>query len=87
MEKVQERQQHQPDWLLHIQRGAQLWGLQDVLRRAQIALNIVGMTLRRGHQQRPRVGHDNRIIVHVDDPRLRRNRLRQLMGVGVSRHA
>ena len=53
----------------------------------QIGLQVIGGPLRAAGQQGPGVADHHRIVVHVDDPRLRRGLLRDLVGVVGRRQA
>ena len=48
---------------------------------AQVGVDIRAGALGRARQQRPRVGEHDRVVVHVDDPAVRRDPLGDLMGV------
>jgi hypothetical protein len=85
-DEVQDRDHHQPD------RTAEVQGLrrfpQDVLRRADVGLDVVGRAgARRGGEQRAGVNHDQRVVVDVDHPGLRRYALGDFVGVVGGRQA
>jgi hypothetical protein len=56
-------------------------GLQDVLRVPDVRVEVVARTLGAAAQQGPGVRQHQGIVVHVDDPRLRRDGLGHLVGV------
>jgi len=53
---------------------------QDLVRIAQVRVEIVGRAFGVAGQQRGGVGQDDRVVVHVDDPGFRRDGLGDLVG-------
>jgi hypothetical protein len=54
---------------------------QDLPRVPEVRVDVGTRTLFAALQQCLRVGEDDRVVVHVDHPRVRRNALRDLVGV------
>ena len=73
--------QEQPDRLAEVEGVAQFRMGQDFLRVSQIRFDIGGGARLGAGQQGTRVGHDERVVVDVDDPRLRGDVLGDLVGV------
>jgi hypothetical protein len=59
----------------------------DAVAVAQIRVDIVRSALGAAGQQRPGVGEHHGVVVHVDDPGLRRDLLRHLVRVVRGRQA
>jgi hypothetical protein len=85
LDEVQDSQQHQGRRLGQIQRLG--CGPHDRDRVAHIAVDVLGGTLRAAGQQRPCVGEHDGVVIDVDDPRVRRDRLGDLVGVVRRRNA
>jgi len=62
-----------------VQRPGRLF--EDLLRGAQVRVDVVGDTLRGAGKQRPGVGEHDRVVVHVDHAAVGRHCLRHLVGV------
>jgi hypothetical protein len=71
--------QHQGDGLGKIESVSR--GAQDLSGVVQIGLDEVGGAFRCAMQQRTGVRHDLRVMIHVDDARLRGNALSDLVRV------
>jgi hypothetical protein len=82
---VQDRQQHQRDRLVEVQRGPGL--LHDRVRVAHVGFGVVGRALGGARQQCAGMRQHQRIVVDVHDPRLRGEPLRDLVGVVGGRQA
>jgi len=80
IEDVPQDSQHRDrDRLREVQR---LGGsLQDLVGVARVGIDVVGDALRGAGEQSPSVRQYERIVVDIDDAALRRDRLRDLMGV------
>src|SRR6266516_1285920 len=79
LDQVQDPEQHDSDRPLEVEgaRGA----CEDLLRIAQIRLQVVDGAGGRACEQRPCMGEHDRVVVDVDDARIRGRRLRHLVGV------
>ncbi len=82
---LQHHQGHDRDGLAEVQ---QLGGLaEDLAGLPGVGVHVGGGALGGAGQQRPGVGQHDRVIVHVDDARLRRRPLGHLVGVVGGRQA
>jgi hypothetical protein len=78
---VQDGQQHERDGLGEVECLADRGIREDLLRLAQVCLDIRGAAVRRRRQQRTGVGEDERVVVGVNDAASGCDRLGYLMGV------
>jgi len=82
---VQDGQQRDGHRAAEVKHGAGLG--EDPVGVAQVRVDVLGGAARLAGQERPRVRQHDRVIVHVDDPGLGRDRLGDLMGVARCRDA
>ena len=85
LDQVQDRGQDDRDRAAEVERPDRSG--QDRERLAQVGLDEVGSALGGADQQRAGVAQDDRVVVDVDDPGLRRDRLGDLVDVAAGRHA
>ena len=78
-DEVHDRDQHDRDRLAEVQRGRRRGN--DRVRVPQVRVEVGARALRAAPQQRPGVGQHDRVVVDVDDPAVRRDALRDLVGV------
>jgi hypothetical protein len=81
----QDAQHHQGDGLAEVQRPGGF--VQDLPRVAHVGFNVAGGTAGGAGQQRAGMHQHERVVVHVDDPRLRRYLLSDLVSVVGGRQA
>ena len=84
-DRVQGQQADRRDWPGEVQRACGL--LQDLRDIARIGVDVVGGAVRAAGQQRAGMSQHDRVVVHVDDPAVRRHLLRDLVGVARGRDA
>jgi butyryl-CoA dehydrogenase len=80
-EEVQEGYQHEGDRLIKVKDAVQCRVIDDLAGLAEVRQDERGGAGPVAGHQRPRVREDDRVVVHVDDPAVRRHRLCYLMGV------
>jgi hypothetical protein len=78
---VQDGDQHEGNRLAQVQGGAQCPIREDLAWLAEVFLDERGGSRRVAGHQRPRVSEHDRVVVHVNDPAVRRRCLRHLVGV------
>src|SRR5215467_3537358 len=78
---MQDADQHERQWLGEVERVSDGRVGEDLLRLAQVRLDVGAAALRGAGQQRPRVGEHDRVVVDVYHPGLRRRLLRHLVHV------
>jgi hypothetical protein len=78
-ERAEHTEQHHGHWPAEVQGPG--GGAQDALGVARVGLEVLADTFRGAGQQRLRVDEHQRVVVHVNDLALRRDPLRDLVGV------
>lgn len=76
---MQDADQQDGDRLAEVKRSGR--GPQQFPGVADVCVEVSARTFRRTGEQRPSVREDHRVVVHVDDPALRRQRLGDFIGV------
>jgi spermidine/putrescine transport system ATP-binding protein len=77
--QVQHRHEHDRHRLAEVQRPGRPG--QDQVGVAQVGVDMVDGPFQGSGEQGPRLGYDHRVVVHVDHPGVRRDRLGDLVGV------
>ena len=78
---MQQRDQHQRDRLGQVEGGPDSRVAEDLLRLAQVRVEVRAHPIRVAGQQGPGVRQHDRVVVHVDHPGFRRDALRDLVHV------